>query len=141
VFLLFNVPLLRKKSQKVNLSKKLPLSVRKWKDDSYRVLEPEDIVQSLQKGCTEGDGIFYAYFGREREYTFHFAKSLNDVIENIPYITELTIDDVYKDTTEYSGRIDFRSDEWIVFPNEGIVDKFCAEIIRRSPPSNEGEDE
>ena len=96
----------------------------------HRVLEPEELPGLLQK---ENGGIFYAYFGRDREYTYHHSKTMNDVIDNLPYHNELCEDDLCKNTTDDGCRIDFRSDEWIIFPNESFVDEFCDEIIRRSP--------
>ena len=104
----------------------------------HRVIEPEEIPKLLQKHSA--GGIFYAYFGREREYTYHTAKTISDVIDNIPYKNELCEDDLYKNTTKDSCRIDFRCDEWIIFPDESFVDKFCDEVKRLSPSNDNDED-
>lgn len=95
----------------------------------YYTLKPKDIVDNLQYGCEKG--YFYAYFGRDNEYSFHYADCISNIIENIPHYNDLYKEDIYKNKFDLEWQIDFRCDEWIVFANKSIADLFYNELMSR----------
>jgi hypothetical protein len=108
---------------------------RDSQESNHPPLDVNQIVQGLQKGCESG--IYYAYFGRDQEFTYHFVPTLNDLIENIPEFWDepIVTNDLY-DCEQYQHATGLRCDEYLVFPTHQILEDFRAEIARREPMTN-----
>lgn len=73
--------------------------------------------------------IIYAYFGRNREYSFHKAESVEDILETIPYGKDLPVElsGLYEDDDwpePKNRRLELMIDEWIIFGTDETALEF-----------------
>lgn len=123
--------------------------IRSDLSSSNQPLGVDEIVQALQKSCSSGigsssgsSGIYYAFFGRNREFTYHFVPNMDDLIENIPkhYGESIVANDLYE-CKNYEHATGLRCDEYLVFGTNQLLEAFRTEINLRSPQHEDEEGE
>lgn len=93
-------------------------------------LEEKDIVSRLQEH-SKGE-IYGAYYTRNQEYEYFMAKNMNEVMKKVE--KEGDIFGTYPEI-ENTNTVSFRSDEWIIFGNADLAQKF-KELLEKNEESH-----
>lgn len=96
-------------------------------------LSERDIISTLQKNSDEA--VFYAYFTRDREYSFWKASNFYEIIVEIGKrgdLADMDSEIMHKDPFAVS----FRSDEWIIFGTEDLANKFLVLLQKAESREN-----
>lgn len=87
-------------------------------------LTEHQIVACMQQN--DDNNIYYAFFTRERQYSFYQATSYEDIFEAVTKISG----DI--ELRQNPGTVDFNSDEWLIFAGDSQAKIFYDLVLSRN---------
>lgn len=98
-------------------------------ESKVETLTEKQIVRILQ---LDGEAIYFAYFSRDREYSYHRCKTIDGIIEFLSAGDYLGEDCIYRNEKD-DCQIEFRCDEWVIFSGKGTADEFFNRVVELYP--------